>query len=150
MPVLRGREVRQGEGDSITECKILRRPYLLRAISAVVGFGALLANVALTLDAACAQTGSNGILTDGNPVVTGFSGTQLLGSASVDKIFIDPHGPSLRIIDLQTLGALPQAQLFAASKPFAVTAAQVGQVFGVALDSATPPNVFVATTSAYR
>ena len=52
-------------------------------------------------------------------------------------------------MDLQAPGAPPQAQLFTAPKPFTVTAGQVGQVFAVALDNATPPNIYVAATSAY-
>ncbi|MEI5604438.1 hypothetical protein, partial [Streptomyces brasiliscabiei] len=30
-----------------------------------------------------------------------------------------------------------------------MTASQTGQLFGVALDNATPPNIFVAATSVY-
>ena len=37
----------------------------------------------------------------------------------------------------------------AAPKPFTVTAAQVGQVFAVVLDNSTPPNIYIAASSAY-
>jgi hypothetical protein len=51
------------------------------------------------------------------------------------------------VIDLSALGA--QGTPSGANKPFSVTAAQVGQVFGVALDSAPQPDIFLAATSAY-
>ena len=95
-----------------------------------------------------------GIVANGNAVVTGFSGA--LPPASIapgvdpaEKTFIDLQGPAARVFDLQAPGAPPQAQLLTAPKPFTVTAGQIGQVFGVALDSAPQPNIFVAATSAY-
>ena len=51
------------------------------------------------------------------------------------------------MVDLTTVGAL--GGLTAAPKPFTVTASQVGQVFGVTLDNAPRPNIYVAATSAY-
>jgi hypothetical protein len=39
--------------------------------------------------------------------------------------------------------------LFAAPKTFDVLAKDVGQVFGVALDDQTPPNIYVAATSVF-
>ena len=95
-----------------------------------------------------------GILTDGDAAVTGFSGVQpptlvAPGVDPADKTSIDLAGPSARVIDLDALGAPPQAQLIQATKPFTATAAQVGQVFAVALDNASPPNIYVAATSAY-
>lgn len=97
---------------------------------------------------------SAGIVANGNAVVTGFSGAippALIppGTDPADKTVIDLNGPSARVLDLQAPGALPQAQLLTAPKPFTVTAGQTGQLFGVALDNAAPPNVFVAATSAY-
>ena len=86
--------------------------------------------------------------------MTGFSGAQpptliAPGVDPADKTYIDLAGPSARVIDLQTAGAPPQAQLLQAPKTFTVTASQIGQVFGVALDNASPPNIYVAATSAY-
>ena len=49
---------------------------------------------------------------------------------------------------MQVPGA-PQAQVVGAPILFTVTAAKVGQVFGIALDNALPPNIYVAATSAY-
>ncbi len=95
-----------------------------------------------------------GILTPGNAAVTGFSGA--IPPAQIppgvdprERTFIDLDGPSARIVDLQNMGGPPDAQLVPAPKPFAVTAAQIGQVFAVALDNSTPPNIYVAATSGY-
>jgi hypothetical protein len=95
-----------------------------------------------------------GILADGNAVVTGFSGARLAPSAragpdAAARTFVDPAGPVLRIVDLQAPGAPPRAQLVFAPKPFTLTAGQIGQVFALALDGATPPNVYAAATSVY-
>ncbi len=94
------------------------------------------------------------ILTDGNAVVTGFSGAQVTGRAAnsanpADQLFIDLEGFSARVVDLQDPGAPPQAQLLSAPKPFTLSAGQIGQVFGVALDNASPPNIYLAATSVY-
>ena len=63
--------------------------------------------------------------------------------------FIDLQGPSLRIVDLQHMRGPAEAQLVAAPKPLTVPASLIGQVFGVALDDAMPPNIYAAATSAY-
>jgi hypothetical protein len=108
------------------------------------------------LDPVVAQqaTPASAIVTDGDAAVTGFSGAQFpatipLGVDPSDKTYIDLAGPSVRVIDLGAMGASAQAQLVQATKPFTVTAAQVGQVFAVVLDNADPPNIYVAATSAY-
>ena len=96
---------------------------------------------------------ARGILAPGNAAVTGFSGTRAPqpapGTDPADLTEIDLAGPSVRVIDLQTMGGPPQAQLVPAPKPFTATAAQVGQVFAVALDDAAAPNIYVGATSAY-
>jgi hypothetical protein len=108
--------------------------------------------LAASFGAASAQD-ARGILAPGNAAVTGFSGTKAPqpapGTDPADLTEIDLGGPSVRIIDLQTMGAPPQAQLVQAPKPFTATAAQLGQVFAVALDAAAAPNIYVAATSAY-
>ena len=113
----------------------------------------LLAMMALA-GGASAQTSSNAILAPGNAIVTSFSG--VLPPAEIapgqdpgDLTFIDPKGPSAQVFNLQAPGAPPRAQVVGAPIPFTVTAAQVGQVLGVALDNAAPPNIYVAATSAY-
>jgi len=84
-------------------------------------------------------------------VATGFSGTipgpAPEGADPLDYLAIAPDGPSARVVNVGQLG--PQGGLSAAPKPFTVTAAQVGQVFGVALDDAPAPNIYLAATSAY-
>lgn len=101
-----------------------------------------------------AQNVPVGILTPGNAAVTGFSGA--IPPAQIppgvdprERTFIDLDGPSARTVDLQNMAGPPDAQLVPAPKPFTVTAAQVGQVFAVVLDNNTPPNIYVAATSAY-
>lgn len=103
---------------------------------------------------ASAQAPGGAVLTDGNAVVTGFSGIQLPtliapGVDPIERSSIDRDGPVVRVIDLQAPGAPPRAQTLIAPKPFTVTAGQIGQVFGVALDNAVPPNIYVAATSVY-
>src|ERR1035437_9890592 len=93
----------------------------------------------------------------GDAVVTGFSGTvtpdatQRGGSnkAAIDLTFINPDGPSARIVDLSKPGYVWDGRLYAAPKTFDVLAKDVGQVFGVALDDASPPNIYVAATSVF-
>jgi hypothetical protein len=53
-------------------------------------------------------------------------------------------------VDLHNMdGGPPQAQLVRAPKFFTFSAASIGQVFGVAIDDASRPNVYAAATSAY-
>ncbi|WP_018182564.1 hypothetical protein [Kaistia granuli] len=84
-------------------------------------------------------------------VVTGFSGTAdgpaPAGADPLDYLVIPPDGPSARVVDLSRLG--PQGTISDAPKSFSVTAGQVGQVFGVALDDAPAPSLYLAATSAY-
>jgi hypothetical protein len=124
----------------------------LAPISISLAFAALAILTIAGVGTARAQT--PGILAPGNAIVTGFSGAappaQIApGQDPGDLTFIDPTGPSAQVFNLQSPGAPPQAQVIPAPVPFAVTAAQVGQVFGVALDNATPPNMYIAATSAY-
>ena len=93
----------------------------------------------------------------GDAVVTGFSGTvtpdatQRGGSnkAAIDLTFINPDGPSARVIDVSKPGYVWDGRLYTARKTFDVLAKDVGQVFGVALDDASPPNIYVAATSVF-
>ena len=89
------------------------------------------------------------ILAPGNAAVTGFSGAPppMQIAPGVDPgtlTFIDSTGPSLRVVDLQHMGGPPAAQLVGAPKPYTWVANQIGQVFGVTADDATPPNIYVA------
>ena len=125
----------------------------IAAVTMLVAATTLFGLATAGTETALAQ-GGPAILIDGNAVVTGFSGTQpplqsLTSPAATDQATIDLNGPAARIVDLQAPGAPPQAQLLTAPKPFTVLAGQVGQVFAVALDNATPPNIYLAATSAY-
>ncbi len=93
----------------------------------------------------------------GDAVVSGFSGTlapdpqqaRPANKSVVDLTFINPDGPSARIINLGQPGYVWDGRLFQAPKTFDVFAKDVGQVFGIALDDATPPNIYLAATSAF-
>ena len=93
----------------------------------------------------------------GDAVVSGFSGTLAPDPAQprpanksvVDLTFINPDGPSARIIGLGQPGYVWDGRLFKAPKTFDVFAKDIGQVFGIALDDATPPNIYLAATSAF-
>ena len=94
------------------------------------------------------------VLAPGNAAVTGFSGAlepiQIASGADPNRdTFINLGGPSLRIVDLQHMNGPAHAQLVGAAKPFTFDAALLGQIFGVALDDASPPNIYAAATSAY-
>jgi hypothetical protein len=93
----------------------------------------------------------------GDAVVTGFSGTltpaagkpRPAGKSAVDVTFINPDGPSARIVALGKPGFVWDGRLIPANKTFDVLAKDVGQVFGVALDDQSPPNIYLAATSAF-
>jgi hypothetical protein len=85
-------------------------------------------------------------LQPGEAYVTRFSGF-LYGAAGP---IIDPNGTVGSIIDVRAPGQAPQGThwLYEPQRS-PVTAGQVGQVFGVVLDDASPPNVYLASTSAF-
>ncbi len=92
----------------------------------------------------------------GDAVITGFSGTLApdaathpAGKSAVDLTFINPDGPSARIVNIGQPGYVWDGRLLTAPKTFDVLAKDVGQVFGVALDDQTPPNIYVAATSVF-
>ena len=106
--------------------------------------------------AAAQQSNAPPRLNLGDAVVTGFSGTtpeptkrRSRNQSPADLTFINPDGPSVRIIDVSRPGYVWDGRLFAAPKKFDVLAKDVGQVFGVALDDQTPPNIYVAATSLF-
>src|SRR5450631_1267140 len=85
----------------------------------------------------------------GDAAVTGFSGARppaqiASGVDPVAKTLIDLNGPSLRIVDLHHMGAPPRAQLVDAPKPLSISAAMIGQVFGVAIDDSASANIYAA------
>jgi hypothetical protein len=131
-------------------------PSALSYLVALAGKEARQASVAaaalLTLTfAAPPAHAQDAIVQKGYAVVTGYSGFVANpapdGADAFDYLTINPDGPSARVVDLTAPG--PQGSLSPAPKPFSVSAAQVGQVFGVTLDNAALPNIYVAATSAY-
>ncbi|MDP2410109.1 MAG: hypothetical protein Q8M26_07470, partial [Pseudolabrys sp.] len=93
----------------------------------------------------------------GDAVVTGFSGTIAPeptkplppNKTAIDLTFINPDGPSARIVNIAQPGHLWDGRLFTAPKTFDVLARDVGQVFGIAFDDAEQPNIYLAATSAF-
>ncbi len=84
------------------------------------------------------------VIDPGDAVVTGFSGTMRQGG----QRWLDPQGSAVKIFDLRgTVTA--QAQLLTPPVKFAASAGSIGQVFGIALDNASPPNIYLGATSAY-
>ncbi|MFQ5625652.1 MAG: hypothetical protein ACE5FM_03250, partial [Methyloligellaceae bacterium] len=104
-----------------------------------------------------AQQSKPGVAGLGDLVVTGFSGTVSPppnpplppGVNVLDETFIDPDGASLKIFDVTNPGGPPQAQLLNAPTKFQAIARDIGQVFGLALDKANPPNIYAASTSVH-
>ncbi|MCI4679574.1 hypothetical protein K9U33_13090, partial [Rhodoblastus acidophilus] len=97
---------------------------------------------------------AQGVYAAGQAAVTGFSGAlrpvQIAPGEDPDaQTFVDPDGPSLRVVDLRRMGGPPEAQLVGAPKTFTVPAKWIGQAFGVALDDHAPANIYVAASSAY-
>jgi hypothetical protein len=87
-------------------------------------------------------------LRPGEAVVTRFSGTTLAPSG--DTPVIDPDGTVASIVDLRAPRQPPEGQHWVDEpQRKAVSAQQVGQVFGVTLDDAAPPNIYLAATSAF-
>jgi uncharacterized repeat protein (TIGR01451 family) len=103
------------------------------------------------------QGGGAPSLALGDAVVTGFSGTlapdpakpRPASKSAVDLTFINPDGPSARVIAVGHPGFVWDGRLLAAPKTFDVFARDVGQVFGVALDDDEVPNIYLAATSAF-
>jgi hypothetical protein len=119
-------------------------------------------SVALLSIAACAvvvlpAVGAEAIMKRGDAAVTGFSGAKVWGNvppdvSPTDVTFIDTAGAALRVFDLEKLGGPPTGALANAPSIFQATAGDLGQVFGVALDSDTAnrtPNIYATSTSLF-
>lgn len=78
--------------------------------------------------------------------VTRFSGTTMQGTRPV----IDTAGTVGSLVDIRKPGDTARGQHWL-NEPqrLPVSAAQVGQVFGVAMDDANPPNIYLSATSAF-
>ena len=86
----------------------------------------------------------------GEAFVTRFSGVQQAGPENSPTFIIDVNGTVGSILDVRSPGVPPRGEHWADEPQRApVTAGAVGQVFGVALDDANPPNIYVTSTSAF-
>ena len=89
-------------------------------------------------------------LRPGEAVVTRFSGTTSTTIPGGSMTVIDPNGTSASIIDLRSPGRPPQGDHWVNEPQRSpVTASQVGQVFGVALDNDALPNIYLTATAAF-
>ena len=85
-------------------------------------------------------------LQPGEAYLTRFSGTTSEGGTTV----IDMDGTVGSIVDIRNPAEAPQGQQWTGTpQRQPVTAAEVGQVFGVALDGESPPNIYLTATSAF-
>ena len=89
-------------------------------------------------------------LQPGEAFVTKFSGTTTVAGAGGPRTVIDLAGTVGTAIDLRQPG-FPADGRHWLDEPhvFSVTAGDVGQVFGVTLDDANPPNIYLTATSAF-
>ncbi len=127
----------------------------LSATRAAAAFAVFLAFIGVSGSALAASD----IFEPGQPLITGFPGVVALeeipdGSDPLDYTFIDIDGYSLVIQPLQP-EAPPEGQLIETPSDFRVSAADVGLVFGIALDDAPEitgadaPNIYLSATSAF-
>ena len=111
--------------------------------------GALAAGLAVlgTCAGALAQQGP---LRPGEAVVTRFSGTVQIPVDGGQATVVNPDGVSASIIDVRSPGRPPHGDHWINEpqrRP--VSAREVGQVFGVALDTEDTPNIYLAATAAF-
>jgi hypothetical protein len=89
-------------------------------------------------------------LLPGEAFVTRFSGTATIDGPGGPQTVIDLAGPSGVAVDLRNPGYAPDGRHWLAEPHgFSVSAGDVGQVFGVALDDASPPNIYLTATAAF-
>ncbi|MEX0591624.1 MAG: hypothetical protein WD207_11115, partial [Xanthobacteraceae bacterium] len=106
---------------------------------------------ALLLQAGAATAQQQIPLRPGEAFVTRFSGTMSVpGPGGTAVPVLNPGGVVGSAIDLRNPNQPPQGQHWI-NEPqrLLVTAADAGQVFGVAIDDASPPNIYVAATAAF-
>jgi len=82
----------------------------------------------------------------GEAYATRFSGAMPNG----DKTVIDPNGVVGSVVDIRRPGFAPEGQHWIDEpQRLPVTAGEVGQVFGIALDDANAPNIYLSATPAF-
>jgi hypothetical protein len=93
----------------------------------------------------------NGPLQPGEAYLTRFSGVTVApGAAGGQGFTIDSNGTVGSIIDVRGPRQPPLGRHWIDEpQRLPVKAAEVGQVFGVALDDASPPNIYLTSTSAF-
>ena len=84
------------------------------------------------------------IIQPGDLVVSGFSGK----IEKAAQTFINSDGESVKIFEAQGVG-IDNARVADPPVRFSAYAKDIGQVFGIALDNATPPNIYLTATAAY-
>jgi hypothetical protein len=103
------------------------------------------------------QVPPNGLLNPGDLVVTGFSGTispdanEPLppNTALIDETFIDLERASAKIFDIAAPQYVWDGRLWDNIAKLAISAREIGQVFGVAIDDRMPANIYFTATSAF-
>ncbi|MGI9352684.1 MAG: hypothetical protein ACR2O3_14055 [Rhizobiaceae bacterium] len=91
------------------------------------------------------------VLTSGDAVITGFSGTAPLSPTDPTPI-INLDGPSAQVMSLAARPASPTGAVVTLPVYWQFTARQVGQVFAIALDdgtNGTAPNIYLGATSLF-
>lgn len=101
---------------------------------------------------------SQPVLKRGDAIVTGFSGTKATapaGAEALDETFIQLDGSAMQLMPLQADGP-PAGQLLPSSPGLRIKAAEIGQVFAIALDDGlkpstigVTPNIYLGATAAY-
>ncbi|MEJ1160446.1 hypothetical protein [Prosthecomicrobium sp. N25] len=111
------------------------------------GVALALASILVTAQAAQAQSNDLTPLRPGEAFLTRFSGT---APGPDGKAVIDVNGVVGSVLDLRNPGFRAQGQHWLDEpQRLPVTAADVGQVYGVALDDQNPPNIYLTATSAF-
>ncbi|MDE2446061.1 MAG: hypothetical protein KGO94_07770 [Alphaproteobacteria bacterium] len=114
--------------------------------------------LALLMPEALAQAQEErGILNLGDAVVTGFSGVVQPDANNppstnhevLDETLINTDGISVRITPLANPGYVWDARVWQPEPSWVFKPSEVGQVFGVTMDEAKFPNIYVTATSAY-
>ena len=123
-------------------------PRLFSSTSISSSFVALLVALgALSASSAFAPLSAQGVgLRAGEAFVTRFSG--VVGGAGAGSI--DVNGVVGSVVDIRNPGfAANGAHWINEPQHHRVTAGEIGQVFGIAFDDASPPNIYLAATSAF-
>ena len=107
-----------------------------------------------TFGVSAASAADAGIMKRGDAAVTGFSGTVTDKDVPktvhpLDRTFIDLNGSAAQVFDLSVMGTAPRGQLSDVLSKLKIKARDTGQVFGVTLDDAAQPNIYLTATSMY-